>query len=155
VRAAADAPEPLQLRPVRVTLTPCLVVSASVGALALAAPFALGASAHPSYPGSAAAGKGIFVEDCGKCHTMAAANSAGTLGPNLDRLPGVTFNVVVTAVMEGAGGIDAEYAIHNVCTGGSDLKCLTFAQLNDVAKFVVTEDGRPAYQQQVAQPVPT
>jgi mono/diheme cytochrome c family protein len=133
-----------------------LVVSLSAAALLLGSPFALGSVQHaPGYPGSASAGKSIFVADCGKCHTLQAAGSNGTLGPDFDHLPGVTFTVVVNAVLEGAGGIDAEYTIHTACTGGLATKCLTMTQLNDVAKFVVTETGRPAYKQKVPQPVPT
>jgi mono/diheme cytochrome c family protein len=31
-----------------------------------------------------AAGKELFVKDCGSCHTLADAATAGTVGPNLD-----------------------------------------------------------------------
>ena len=73
-------------------------------------------------------GKKVFVAFCGKCHTMAAAGSTGTLGPNLDQ-DAVTFSAVVTAIEEGVGGIQAEYVLRSV----------TFSQIYDVAKFVVTD----------------
>lgn len=118
---------------------------------ALAAPTALAST----YPGSAAAGKRIFVTHCGKCHALRAAGSVGTLGPDLDNLPGVTFAVVVNAIVEGAGGIQAEYTIHSACTTDASSKCLTWSDINNVAKFVTTERGKPAYRQTVPQPVPT
>jgi len=34
--------------------------------------------------GSQGAGKALFVKACGGCHTLAAAGTAGTVGPNLD-----------------------------------------------------------------------
>ncbi len=34
--------------------------------------------------GAAAEGKSIFVSNCGSCHTLAAAGTSGTIGPNLD-----------------------------------------------------------------------
>jgi mono/diheme cytochrome c family protein len=80
-----------------------------------------------SYPGDAVLGKQVFVQFCGKCHTLKAAGSTGTLGPNLDQ-DAVTFTRVVTAIEEGVVGIQAEYVLRNV----------TFNQVYDVAKYVVT-----------------
>jgi cytochrome c oxidase subunit 2 len=38
--------------------------------------------------GGANAGKGVFDQaGCGSCHTLQAANSKGTIGPDLDKLP--------------------------------------------------------------------
>ena len=34
--------------------------------------------------GDPATGKALFVAKCGTCHTLAAAHTIGTLGPNLD-----------------------------------------------------------------------
>ena len=36
--------------------------------------------------GGAAAGKQIFVSNCGSCHTLGAAGTTGSVGPNLDQL---------------------------------------------------------------------
>jgi mono/diheme cytochrome c family protein len=101
-------------------------------ALAVSVPLALGAGTRvtSSAPGNVAAGKKVFVAFCGKCHTMADAGSMGTLGPNLDQ-DRVTFSAVVSAVEQGVGGIQAEYILRDV----------TFSQIIDVAKFVVTESG--------------
>jgi cbb3-type cytochrome c oxidase subunit III len=35
---------------------------------------------------SATSGKDIFVANCGSCHTLKAAGTSGTVGPNLDQL---------------------------------------------------------------------
>jgi cytochrome c551/c552 len=42
----------------------------------------------PSGGGGAASGKAVFTANgCGSCHTLTAAGSTGTVGPNLDKLP--------------------------------------------------------------------
>jgi cytochrome c553 len=79
-------------------------------------------------PGHAAAGKKLFVTFCGKCHVMQIVNTKGTIGPNLDR-DKVSYTGVVNAVIQGVGGIQAEYL----------LRALTFSQIYDVAKFVTTQ----------------
>jgi len=55
------------------------------------------------YAGNAAAGKGIFTTaGCTSCHTLKAAGSHGTIGPNLDeRRP--SMDKVVERVTEGKG----------------------------------------------------
>jgi mono/diheme cytochrome c family protein len=78
-------------------------------------------------PGNIADGKKVFVAFCGKCHALKAAGSTGSLGPNLDQ-DAVTYTRVVTAIEEGVGGIQAEYVLRSV----------TFNEVYDVAKFVVT-----------------
>jgi mono/diheme cytochrome c family protein len=102
-----------------------------VAAVVVAVP-ALGARSSSSRggqsdPGNAVLGKQVFIQFCGKCHTLKAAGSTGTLGPNLDQ-DAVTFTRVVTAIEEGVGGIQAEYVLRSV----------TFSQVYDVAKYVVT-----------------
>jgi mono/diheme cytochrome c family protein len=78
-------------------------------------------------PGNMVDGKKVFIQFCGKCHALQAAGSKGTLGPNLDQ-DAVTYTRVVTAIEEGVGGIQAEYVLRSV----------TFNEVYDVAKFVVT-----------------
>jgi mono/diheme cytochrome c family protein len=77
-------------------------------------------------PGNQANGKKLFTVFCGKCHVMKVVNTKGTAGPNLDR-DHVSYTGVVNAVIQGVGGVQAEYL----------LRVLTFAQIYDVAKFVV------------------
>ena len=62
-----------------------------------------GDSAPP--PGTARAGTQVFVQaSCGGCHTLAAADARGRVGPNLDRAqPG--FVQVAEQVREGGAGM--------------------------------------------------
>jgi sulfite dehydrogenase len=54
--------------------------------------------------GADAAGRSIFSESCANCHTLAAADADGQVGPNLDELrPSV--EQVATKVREGGGGM--------------------------------------------------
>ena len=96
-------------------------------ALVVLVPVALAASHKSTDPGNASAGKPLYVAFCGKCHTLLAAGSKGTLGPNLDN-DKINFNCVVSAVEQGVGGIQAEYI----------LRFITFNQVYDVAKYVMT-----------------
>src|SRR5690349_3803206 len=53
-----------------------------------------------------ALGAQVFVQDCARCHTLAAAHATGTAGPNLDRirLPGF---FAVQQVRNGSGTMPA------------------------------------------------
>jgi cytochrome c6 len=59
-----------------------LVGAACAGALALALS-GCGTGGYTS-EGSQGAGKQIFIQACGGCHTLADAGTAGKIGPNLD-----------------------------------------------------------------------
>lgn len=62
---------------------------------------AKGAPAAPAGPGKAA-----FVSTCGGCHTLSAAGTTGTTGPNLGQLkPNVTL--VESAIKNGGAGSGA------------------------------------------------
>jgi cytochrome c551 len=66
------------------------------------------------YAGQSAAGKGskaadgeaVFTDNCGSCHTLSAARTSGTSGPNLD---GVSLDAgaIEGIVREGRGGMPA------------------------------------------------
>jgi mono/diheme cytochrome c family protein len=77
----------------------------------------------------AAAGAKVFASaGCGSCHTLAAANSSGQVGPNLDAAkPG--YDTVVVMVTNGGGGMPS--------FGGQ----LSKQQIRDVAAFVATSAG--------------
>jgi len=80
----------------------------------------------PQYAnGDPVAGKAVFESSgCKACHTLAAADATGTVGPNLDTLkPPLT--AVVTQVLNGGGGMPP---FKNQ---------LTAKQVADVAAFVV------------------
>ena len=55
--------------------------------------------------GDAAAGKDVFASaGCTACHTLAAANATGTVGPNLDDAK-PSYELVVQRVTLGQGGM--------------------------------------------------
>jgi cytochrome c6 len=79
-----------------------------------------------SVQGDPQAGKSIFTSaGCVSCHTLMAANSHGTVGPNLDQLK-PPYARIVTQVTNG-GAIMPPFKSQ-----------LTAAQIQDVAAFVFT-----------------
>jgi cbb3-type cytochrome c oxidase subunit III len=76
-------------------------------------------------------GEAIFKANCSSCHTLAAAGSTGTVGPNLDQLaPKLTLPIVV----------------HQVTNGGAVMPAfkgkLSGAQIQAVAKYVSSSAGK-------------
>lgn len=91
------------------------VVLASIAVLALAGAGCGGGDDEAGQPPAAttggtdatdAAGETIFVDNCGGCHTLAAAGTNGTTGPNLDEL-GPDAGRVEEQVRTGGGGMPA------------------------------------------------
>ena len=87
---------------------------------------------NPSAAGpskNATSGKDIFLANCGSCHTLAAAGTNGTIGPNLDQLKPSLSRVQ-----------------RQVTNGGSVMPAfkgqLTPAQITAVAKYVVSVAGK-------------
>ena len=79
--------------------------------------------------GDAAAGETVFESGgCGACHTLSAAGSSGTVGPNLDETQ-PSFELAVERVTLGQGGMPAF---------GEDLEP---QQIADVAEFVSSSAG--------------
>ena len=81
--------------------------------------------------GDATKGKTIFLSNCGSCHVLAAANTTGTIGPDLD-------------------GIKPDYqaATAQVTNGGAVMpsfkKSLSTKEIADVAAYVVESTGGKA-----------
>jgi mono/diheme cytochrome c family protein len=79
--------------------------------------------------GNATSGKDIFTANCGSCHTLKAAGTSGTVGPNLDDLKPALARVV-----------------RQVTNGGAIMPAfkgqLTDAQIQAVAKFVSSSAGK-------------
>jgi mono/diheme cytochrome c family protein len=74
--------------------------------------------------GDAAAGEQVFASaGCGGCHTLAAANSSGNVGPNLDEAS-PSFDKAVERVTDGQGAMP------------SFKDQLSKQQIQDVAAFV-------------------
>jgi cytochrome c553 len=83
--------------------------------------------AAPATPGNTKAGEVVFKANCGACHTLSAAGTSGTLGPNLSRrkLAYATISRTVTNGKTGSAG-----------TMPSFEHALTAKQIRDVAAFV-------------------
>jgi mono/diheme cytochrome c family protein len=62
-------------------------------------------STTPARPPSASAST-VFDTNCAGCHTLAAARSSGTIGPNLDQLRPPRA-LVIRQVTNGGGGMPA------------------------------------------------
>jgi cytochrome c553 len=75
-------------------------------------------------PGNPTTGKKLFVSSgCGSCHTLKAAGTKGTTGPNLDKVkPG--YSKAVDTMTKGAPGMPAYKGI------------LTTTEIQDVAAFI-------------------
>jgi mono/diheme cytochrome c family protein len=82
-------------------LTPLL----AAGAVLLAGCGGSGTKSTTSSSSSTGSGKQVFAESgCGNCHTLQAAGSTGTLGPNLDQYK-PTRDQVAAQVKSGGGGM--------------------------------------------------
>ena len=55
---------------------------------------------------ASAAGKDVFVANCGSCHTLADAGTSGAIGPNLDEIS-LDESAVEAQVRSGGGGMPA------------------------------------------------
>jgi cbb3-type cytochrome c oxidase subunit III len=76
-------------------------------------------------------GKTIFETNCSSCHTLKAAGSTGTIGPNLDSLaPSLTL-AIVTRQVENGGAVMPAFKGQ-----------LTPQQIDSVAKFVTDNAGK-------------
>ncbi len=74
-------------------------------------------------------GKVLFVAACGSCHTLAAARTKGTTGPDLARESG-SFAEIVARVRRGGEGMPAFD------------RTLTKVQIANIARFVVATTPR-------------
>ena len=71
-----------------------------------------------------AAGRTVFVESCGSCHTLSDAGTTGSIGPNLDEAS-LSADQVEEQVRNGGGGMPAFEGD------------LTDEQIQDVSAYVV------------------
>ena len=122
------------LRSIDRILAPVTWLAAAFTALALlVGPTLIGAKADKPAAaggggggGAAPDGKKVFTSNCGGCHTLAAAGTNGSVGPNLDNLK-PSAAVVKTTVENGSGTMPA--------FKGS----LSAAEIDAVAAFVAGE----------------
>jgi len=78
---------------------------------------------------ASADGEAIFAQNCGSCHTLAAAGTNGAVGPNLDQLQ-LDQAEVQTQVTNGGGGMPA-YA-----------GTLSSAEIAAVSQYVAENAGK-------------
>jgi mono/diheme cytochrome c family protein len=127
VATYAGAKAPKQVGVVSCTSRP-------IGALIPGAGQITAATTSAAAPAASAAalkaGMTVFDSTCAGCHTLAAAGSTGTVGPNLDQLK-PSDALVTHQVINGGGGMPAF---------GSTL---SKAQITSVALFVSSVAGKP------------
>lgn len=78
--------------------------------------------------GDPAAGKAVFTENCGSCHTLGDAGTTGSVGPNLDEL--APDEATVSAQVTNGGGSMPAF-------GGT----LSEQQIADVSAYVAESAG--------------
>ena len=71
-------------------------------------------------------GQQLFAQNCGRCHTLAAARTGGTVGPDLDRLfagkPATAIESVVRhQIATGGGGMPS-----GIVSDGAAAKIATY-----------------------------
>ncbi|HXY85139.1 MAG TPA: c-type cytochrome [Gaiellaceae bacterium] len=108
--------------------------------------------------GDANAGKVVFTKNCASCHTLAAAGSTGTIGPNLDdafaeaRKEGYKQSAIEDIVAgqirnpgQYATGTSVQYLQANMPPN-----LVSGQELADVAAFVAANAGVTGFTEQVA-----
>jgi len=87
-------------------------------------------------------GRALFGEHCGVCHTLAAANAIGKVGPNLDQLqPPVSLilRTVTNGCLQNASGNSAQNSLGQ---GTMPSEILQGRDEADVAAFVARVAGK-------------
>jgi cytochrome c5 len=105
------------------------VVAILIGASLLTAYLVTRGDDSSTRTGGTANGEALFSENCASCHTLAAANASGKVGPNLDQLK-PSKSVVLKKVTNGGGGMPA--------FGGR----LSTAQIEAIAEYVARVAGQ-------------
>jgi mono/diheme cytochrome c family protein len=86
-------------------------------------------------------GRTLFGEHCGVCHTLAAANAIGKVGPNLDTLKpseSVVLHTLAYGCLPNAGTSSDEACLGQ---GVMPAEVVTGIDATDVAKFVAKVAG--------------
>ncbi|MBV8990283.1 MAG: hypothetical protein JOY58_15525 [Solirubrobacterales bacterium] len=88
------------------------------------------------------AGRDVFAQKCGFCHTLAAANAVGKVGPDLDMLQ-PTETLVLNTIANGCVQNAAPNAT-NACLGYGTMPAgvISGGQAQDVAAFVARVAGK-------------
>jgi mono/diheme cytochrome c family protein len=98
-----------------------------------------GRAAHSAgIVGDPAAGKPLFLTNCGACHTLKAAGTVGNLGENLDKVD-LSEATIVKAITDGGASVMTKAALAKYPTQMSGYKgTLSTTQIQDIAAFEYT-----------------
>ena len=105
--------------------------------LAVAIPALAVAHGSAGIIGKPKAGKSLFVSTCGVCHTLKAAGTVGTVGPNLDKVAPLTEPVIIKAITNGGATVMTKAAAAKYTTQMVPYKgALTTEQINNIAAYL-------------------
>jgi len=92
--------------------------------------------------GDVAAGEQVFVaQGCGSCHTLAAAEATGSVGPNLDEvLPGKDESFIHESIVDPEAEIASGFA--GGIMPGNYGSALSEEELDDLVAFLHEEAGK-------------
>jgi mono/diheme cytochrome c family protein len=120
---------------VRVTARPAILLLA--GAVLLAA--GCGGEETTGFEGANRSnGKTLFVSDCGSCHTLAEAATAGTVGPNLDQ----AFGYECKQGFEESTTFSVVHGQIDLAQGAMPADIVTGQDAVDVAAYVASVAGK-------------
>jgi mono/diheme cytochrome c family protein len=88
-------------------------------------------------------GRELFGQHCAVCHTLAAANAIGKVGPNLDVIK-PSESLVLHTILNGCLQSPPAGDTAQACLGEGNMPALIYQgqQASDVAKFVAQVAGR-------------
>jgi mono/diheme cytochrome c family protein len=88
-------------------------------------------------------GRELFGQNCGVCHTLAAANAVGKVGPNLDQIQPST-SLVLHTIQNGCLQNPPSSESNQTCLGQGTMPAniLLGNQANEVAQFVAKVAGK-------------
>jgi mono/diheme cytochrome c family protein len=105
------------------------VVVLLVGPQLIGAQKSAGATGGGAPAGAAPpSGRQVFTSNCGGCHTLKAAGTSGTTGPNLDSVK--PSAAAVTAIVRSGGGVMPSFSSR-----------LSGAEIQAVAQYVSSSAG--------------
>jgi mono/diheme cytochrome c family protein len=111
-----------------------LTLAATAAGAGLAGPTAHSAG----IVGDPAAGKPLFVTNCGTCHTLKAAGTVGNLGENLDKVD-LSEPTIIKAITDGGASVMTKAALAKYPTQMTGYKgTLSTSQIQDIAAFEYT-----------------
>jgi len=97
----------------------------------------------PTFPGEGPGAQVFGLNGCGSCHTMAAAESAGTLGPNLDEvIPGMSTAEIKESIVDPGAKIAAGYPDAMPTNFGQSISPQQLNQLIEFLKQSAAADAK-------------